>query len=186
MNTKLSEADSEGKGPDLGSNTLRQHRHVLPSLQRLLRFLDLLNLEVVAEHIVGVDISITCKLSCISPDGDYSLRQGQLVRLQQQLQVQIGADMFASRWSRQHPRPLGRNASSSLGADSILVPRAGADSNPGRLGLERVLVPWSNFSMPLLHPPLPLLPRILQRVLQEKMQAIIVASHWLRAPCSDG
>jgi hypothetical protein len=140
---------------------------LLPSLQRLLRFLDRSNLEVVAEHIAGVDNGIADKLSRISPGGDYSLRQGQLDRLQQQLGVQIGADLFASGWSRQHHRYFS------------------PEKDRNALGRNAFLVPWSNFSMPLLHPPLPLLPRVLQRLLQEKIQAIIVAPHWLRAPWSE-
>jgi hypothetical protein len=83
------------------------------------------------------------------------------------LKVQIGADLFASGWNKQHHLYFS------------------TEKDRNALGRNAFLVPWHNFNIPLLHPPLPLLPRVLQRLLQERMQAVIVAPHWLRAPWSE-
>jgi hypothetical protein len=35
-------------------------------------------------------------------------------------------------------------------------------------------VRWSSFSVPLIHPPIPLIPRVLQRLQQERMRAVLL------------
>jgi hypothetical protein len=135
---------------------------LLPGTLRLLRFLDRSKLEVVAEHVAGIDNSTADKLSRISPGGDYTLKNEYLERLQQEWGVKIGADLFASSWNKKHPLYF------SLEKDR------------NALGRNAFLARWHVFPLPLLHPPLPLLPRVRQRLQQEQMQAIVIAPHWSR------
>jgi ribonuclease HI len=143
-------------------NRLNACDSLLPSLLRLLHFLDHSGLEIVAEHVAGTDNTVADKLSRISPGGDYSVTDERLDQLLQDWGVRIGADLFAAGWNAKHSlffsperdrRALGRNA---------------------------FLARWADFPLPLIHPPLPLLPRVLQRLLQEKMMAIIIAPDWRR------
>jgi hypothetical protein len=139
---------------------------LVPALSSLLRFAERANLHLTAEHISGVNTSIADRLSRISPGGDYALRPEVLQQLLRSWGVQIGADLFAAGWNAQHPRHFSTSS----------------DSNA--LGRNAFNVRWNQFTLPLLHPPLPLLPKVLRRLEQEKMTAILIAPLWSRQPWS--
>jgi ribonuclease HI len=140
---------------------------LLPSLLSLLRFLERSEIQVVAEHVAGVDNSIADKLSRISPGGDYSLKQEHLEKLLQRWGLQIDADLFAKGWNAKH------HLFFSPEKDRLAQ------------GRNAFLVPWRSFRLSLLHPPLPLLPRVLQRLWAEKMAAILITPDWTRQPWSE-
>jgi hypothetical protein len=137
-----------------------------PALTSLLRFADQANLHLTAEHVRGVDNGKADRLSRISPGGDYALKAEVLQRLLLTWEVQIGADLFAASWSAKHPHYFS------------------TASDRNSLGRNAFLVRWNQFSLPLLHPPLPLMPKVLRRLQQEKMTAILIAPLWQRQPWS--
>jgi hypothetical protein len=52
------------------------------------------------------------------------------------------------------------------------------------IGCSAFNIPWKQFSLPLLHPPLSILPRVLRRIRQEGIAAIVIAPAWQRQPWS--
>jgi ribonuclease HI len=140
---------------------------LVPALSSLLRFAERANLHLTAEHISGVNNSIADRLSRISPGGDYALRPQVLQQLLRSWGVQIGADLFAAGWNAQHPCYFSTS------------------SDRNALGRNAFNVRWNQFTLPLLHPPLPLLPKVLRRLEQEKMTAILIAPLWSRQPWSE-
>jgi hypothetical protein len=137
----------------------------LPLLQ-LLRYLEKYHLHMTAQHIPGVDNSKADRLSRLSPGGDYSLRPEVLMQLQQEWGVQITADLFASGWNAKHARywtiSHDRNAS----------------------GNNAFSTPWKPLGLPLLHPPVPLIVRTLQRLRFERMRALLILPFWQQQPWS--
>jgi hypothetical protein len=113
---------------------------LMPALSSLLRFAERANLHLTAEHISGVHNQKADRLSRISPGGDYSLKAEVLQRLLQSWEVQIGADLFAAGWNAKH----------------ALYCSTASDRNA--VGRNAFLLRWNQFTLPLLHPPLPLLP----------------------------
>jgi ribonuclease HI len=137
-----------------------------PLIHRLLRFADRHQIELTAEHIPGTQNIIPDRLSRISPQGDYALKQTILQQLLEQWQVQIDADLFAAPWSAKHPRYC-----------SLIKDR-------GAMGRNAFHMNWAEFKLPLLHPPICLIPKVLKRLQQEKMQAILVIPAWDSQPWS--
>jgi hypothetical protein len=135
-----------------------------PNLRRPLRLL--LNLATKhhlflrARHIPGLANAHADTLSRLSPGGDYRLDPAVLQAALRRLRLSISADLFAARWNRQHRRYF-----------SLLPDRHAA-------GCDAFAVRWRDFSLPLLHPPIPLLPRVLRRVMQERMRAVLIVPAW--------
>ena len=140
---------------------------LLPTLVSLLSYADRVGVELTAEHVAGVDNAKADRLSRISPGGDYALHADQLQRIQQQWEVQIDADLFAAGWNRKHAVFFSlRRDRQARGRDAFLIR-------------------WNQFDLPLLHPPLPLIPKVLHRLQQEKMKAILIAPLWTRQAWSN-
>jgi hypothetical protein len=135
---------------------------LLPALSRLLRFADSTGLQMTAEHVSGLDKITADRLSRISPGGDYALRMECLQHLQTVWKVQIDADLFAAGWNAKHPRYF------SFGRDRLA------------LGRDAFLTDCSVFRLPLLHPPIPLIPKVLRRLQQTGTSAVLIAPLWMR------
>jgi hypothetical protein len=139
---------------------------LLPPLLHLLRFADRVGIELTAEHVRGVDNTIADRLSRISPGGDYALKMEVLEAHLREWGLQIDADLFAAGWNAKH------RTYCSLKPDSKAFAR------------DAFLINWSQFRLPLLHPPIPLIPKVLQRLESEKMTAVLVLPNWSTQPWS--
>jgi ribonuclease HI len=70
---------------------------LLPPLASLLRFAERAQIEMVAEHVPGVQNETA------SPGGDYSLNLSVLQQLLMEWRLQIDVDLFAEYWNAKHP-----------------------------------------------------------------------------------
>jgi hypothetical protein len=135
-------------------------------LLRLLRYLEKYRLHLTAQHIPGINNSKADRLSRLSPGGDYGLRPEILKQLQLEWGVRITADLFASEWNAKHERfwtlSYKRNAS----------------------GKDAFSTPWKPLGLPLLHPPVPLIVKTLQRLRLERMPALLILPFWQQQPWS--
>jgi hypothetical protein len=100
------------------------------------------------------------RLSRFSAAGDYAINRLALRGALSRLGAVIGADLFATRRNAQHPIYC------TMSPD----PRAVAQ--------DAFSIRWNSFSLPLLHPPIPLIPRVLQRLQQERMRAVLIVPLW--------
>jgi hypothetical protein len=131
-----------------------------PQLVSLLRFAGRNGIFLRAEHIPGVDNGKADALSRISAAGDYGLRPGVLQQLQREWGVEIDADLFASGWNTQSPTYC------SLRRDRNALTR-----NAWTLA-------WNQFRLPLIHPPISQISKVLARLRLEKMRALLVLPDW--------
>jgi hypothetical protein len=79
---------------------------------------------------------------------------------------QIDVDLFAAGWNTHHET------------------YCSTTKERNAIGGNAFNIPWKQFSLPLLHPPLPILPRVLHRLKREKMTALVIAPAWKRQPWS--
>jgi hypothetical protein len=84
-------------------NRQRACESLRPTLVRLLRFAEIHNLHLVAEHVPGVNNNAADALSRISVTGNYCLRREVLQCLLRKWQIQIDVDLFAAGWNAQCP-----------------------------------------------------------------------------------
>jgi hypothetical protein len=80
---------------------------------------------------------------------------------------QIDADPFAAGWNTHHST------------------YCSTTKDRNAIGCNAFNIPWKQFSLPLLHPPLPILPRVLRRVRQEGIAAVVITPAWQRQPWSE-
>jgi hypothetical protein len=136
------------------------------TLLRLLRTANRYCVQLTAVHVPGKDNVIADKLSRLSPSGDYGLKDEVLEQLQQEWGMRITADLFASGWNRKHETYW------SLQRDR------------NAQGRNAFATQWRTLGLPLLHPPVPLIMKTLNRVRQERMIAMMVLPHWPNQPWS--
>jgi ribonuclease HI len=141
---------------------------LLQPLHSLLSYADRIGVQLRAQHVPGIDNGHADALSRISPSGDYSLSPEVLERLQQEWKVQIDADLFASASNKKHQTYC------TLKRDRNAIAR------------DAFTIRWSQFRLPLLHPPIPLLPRVLTRLRAERMRAVLIAPAWGHQVWSNG
>jgi hypothetical protein len=115
-----------------------------------------------AKHAPGLENRKADCLNRISAGGDYGLTEQATSKILSTWQVQIGADLFAEGWNRKH------NQYCLLAKDR------------NALGRDAFTIQWSTFALPLLHSPIPLIPKALKRLQQEHMKAIMIVSRWSR------
>jgi hypothetical protein len=139
---------------------------LIPALSSLRRFADRVGLQLTAEHVPGVDNVWADRLSQISPAGDYALKPQVLQQVLCSWGKQFDADLFAAGWNTRHEI----YCSTTKDRDAI----GGNDFN----------ITWKRFYRPLLHSPLPILPRVLHRLKREEMSAVVIAPAWRRQPWS--
>jgi hypothetical protein len=129
-------------------------------LQHLLDFVRQNRIFLRARHIPGVANDAAHRLSRLSASGDFGIRRLALFGALAKLNLVITADLFASAKNRHHQTYLS------------MVP------DPRAFAQDAFSVPWRNFALPLIHPPTPLIPRVLVRLQQEKMIAVLIVPMW--------
>jgi hypothetical protein len=134
-------------------------RNLYPSLRQLLNLCRGLDIRLSVEHVAGVKNVTADSLSRLSRSGDYMLKQGMLTQICSTLGVQPQIDLFATATNTQLPRYV-----SLLQADRTI-------------GQDAMMIPW-NKGLPLIHPPIPLIGRCLQKILEENVPAVMVIPHW--------
>jgi hypothetical protein len=105
-------------------------------------------------------VYLRARLSRLSASGDYGVKRLVLFGALAKLGLVITADLFASAGSKHHQTYLS------------MVP------DPRALAQDAFSVPRRDFALPLIHPPTPLIPRVLVRLQQEKMIAVLIVPLW--------
>jgi hypothetical protein len=134
-------------------------RNLYPSLRQLLNLCRGLDIFLSVEHVPGVRNGTADSLSRLSRSGDYKLKQGMMTHICSTLGVHPKVDWFATAGNKQLP---------------LYVSPEGRD---GTIVRDAMTIPWNN-GLPFLHPPIPLIGRCLQKVLQEGVPAVMVIPHW--------
>jgi ribonuclease HI len=129
-------------------------------LQLLLDFVRRQHIYLRARHIPGVANEAADRLSRFSASGDYMIDRSVLAQALARLRLVITADLFATAKNKQHPTYL-----------SMLPDRRA-------VAQDAFSVPWRDFGLPLIHPPIPLIPRVLVRLQQERMRAVVIVPLW--------
>jgi hypothetical protein len=129
-------------------------------LQRLLNFARHHHLQLRARHVPGLANDAADRLSRLSAAGDYRINRRLIHATLQRLGISISVDLFASSSNTIHPVFF------SFKRDARAA------------GQDAFATPWHRFRFPFIHPPLPLIPRVLRRLQLEKMQAVLIVPLW--------
>jgi hypothetical protein len=113
-----------------------------------------------ADHIPGVINDFTDGLSRLETSGDYTLKKGILERALKELKIKPDVDLFASN----------QNAKT----DIFCSLKQG--SKRGRLG-NAFDIEWKGMT-PLIHPPIPLLAKALEKFMREGETGILIVPDW--------
>jgi hypothetical protein len=146
-------------------NRCASARSLVMPMRRLMSALEGMMLTVKAVHIRGVDNSKADSLSRLSRAGDYSLKMEVYLFLLRSLDVQISCDLFASKTNRKHRQYCTLSLTDS-----------------GAMARDAFTIPWNSLTLPLVHPPIPLLLRTLKKIRTEEIRAVVVAPVWLGQP----
>jgi ribonuclease HI len=117
---------------------------------------------IVARYVRGVNNADADSLSRLSRAGDYSLSEGTLQKIISELKTTIDCDLFANSRNKQHHRYV---------TLSLKDKRA--------LARDAFSIQWKHLGVPLVHPPIPLIQRCLNKIRDEKIVAIVVTPLWL-------
>jgi hypothetical protein len=126
-----------------------------------------LDIRIVARHIPGSENVLTDALSRIEATGDYELRRDVYNHAVRTLQVSPTVDLFAASHNHKCQRFWAWKDQQARGAE-------GVDAFSLRS--------WSEQGLPYLFPPIQLLGEVLQRVTEERMQAVVVLPKWTSQP----
>jgi ribonuclease HI len=119
------------------------------------------NIRLTVSHVPGIQNDLTDALSRMDSAGDYELKEEIYRRAMQQLQFSPSIDLFASVNNKKCsrfmalPGPLGRGAQ----------------------GHDALLYSWEKES-PYVFPPIQMMPRVLQKLRQERLTAAVVLPEW--------
>jgi hypothetical protein len=132
--------------------------------KRVKKFMDWLKhkrIRIDCEHIPGEENVKADSLSRLIKSGDYSLRRGVLAEAERRLEVQANVDLFAYSMNKQKPLyctpKRDRNA---LARDAMSLRN------------------WSELGVCLVHPPIPMIVRSLEKIRQDRAMAIVIAPNW--------
>ncbi|KAA6373592.1 MAG: hypothetical protein EZS28_030882, partial [Streblomastix strix] len=117
-----------------------------------------------ARHVPGKENTVADSLSRLETSGDYMINPEILAEALDQLQVRPSIDVFANRRNRQCKRFC------SLIADPWAVKQDGLS------------LAW-NKEVPLIHPPIPLIQRSLNKISNEGCLAVFIHPRWTAQPC---
>jgi ribonuclease HI len=134
---------------------------LVPPMRNLLNELARMNRTLKAIYIKGTNNVEADSLSRLARSGDYALKKGLLQFIQESLEIHIDCDLFANLRNKQHHK----YATLSLNDGRAMVRDA-------------MTIPWSNLGVPLVHPPIPLIQRCLNKIREEKIVAVVVAPFW--------
>jgi hypothetical protein len=119
------------------------------------------NILLQAIHVKGVMNTQADSLSRLSRSGDYSLQQGVLRSLQRNLEVVVSCDLFANFRNKQAKRYV----SLSL-------------NDRGAMARDAFTISWKGLGLPLIHPPIPLIQRCVNKVKEEGVVAVMITPAW--------
>jgi hypothetical protein len=133
---------------------------LIKPLRSLLNFVRRAGMQIEARHIRGVNNTKADKLSRLIPAADYAIRKEVLKRALRKVQFRINADLFASK----------ENTKSRTFCTLGYSERAYAR--------DAMTISWRRFK-PLLHPPIPMITRVLRKVEEENIEAALIAPMWV-------
>jgi hypothetical protein len=128
--------------------------------------LEELDCRIHVRHIPGVDNSLTDSLSRLEKTGDYSLRHDVFQHAVRTLQVVPTIDLFAAAHNAKCGKFVALPGTLATGA-----------MMEDAFGLET----WK-LGIPYVFPPVQLIGRVLQRLIQEQVEALIVVPQWPSQP----
>jgi hypothetical protein len=141
-------------------NRRRACMSLLAPLRSLLNYIRFWNIQIIARHVPGIKNGKADKLSRISPGGDYEIKKNVLMAALKRADFKVDVDLFASK----------RNAKCGVFCSLGQTTRA--------LACDAMTFPWTGMH-PLLHPPIPMLLRVLRKAEQEEIEAAVVAPLWV-------
>jgi hypothetical protein len=121
------------------------------------------DIRVTPVHIPGIENTLADSLSRLDRSGDYELRTEFFRKGTQDLSVHPTVDCFATSANRKCPR--------------FFAPTPNALS-VGAAAIDGLRQPWSKEALPYLHPPISLIPQVLQKIRKEKCTAVMVVPFW--------
>ena len=139
-----------------GASLLRMTRAIFSILTKA-------DIRIRAKHIPGIENTLTDSLSRLDYAGDYELKQEVFLLAIHSLKVTPTVDCFATRWNHKLPR--------------FFAP----DHDQSAQGAERIdglQQSWASEDLPYLHPPISLIPRVLQKMRSEPTNALLVTPYW--------
>jgi hypothetical protein len=139
------------------------HLHMTRAIFSILQRLDI-RLHVC--HIPGVENVLTDALSRMDRTGDYELRADVYLHAIQTLQVRPTLDLFASAHNHKCPRFVSWPGPAAAGAEA-------QDAF--------TLRSW-NIGLPSIIPPVQIIDRVLQRIVEERVTAVVVIPKWTGRP----
>ena len=121
------------------------------------------DIRIQAAHIPGINNIVTDSLSRLDLAGDYELQQAIFASATASLHLSPSVDCFATALNHKCPRFFAPSPDQlSLGAAAI----------------DGLAQPWASERLPYLHPPIALIPRVLQKILSEKVTVVMVIPFW--------
>jgi hypothetical protein len=121
-------------------------------------------------HISGVENTKADSLSRLSKSGDYSLRPGVLAKAEKLLGMNAEIDLFAHAGNAQKKRYCTtKHDRDALQLQEVQVRSAFHIRS------------WNDFGVVLAHPPIPLIPRTIAKIREDKATAILIAPMWAGA-----
>jgi hypothetical protein len=128
-------------------------------MENIFIFTEQNQIKIKAFHLRGIDNSTVDALSRLSRAGDYSIKKEILDNTMKQLKVELTIDAFSNRKNKRTKRFI------TINNDKLAE---------GRDGLQ---YPWTGETV-LAHPPIPLIGRVLQKILKEKTTVVLIAPWW--------
>jgi hypothetical protein len=140
-------------------NKFRAARTLIAPLKEIMNFVWERKIHLQAEHIPGIENVTADKLSRMERSGDYELNQEVLDSALQEMGEKIDIDLFANTRNKKCQRYV------------TVSRRAGAAAR------DAFSMEWKPFC-PLIHPPIPLILRCLQKIQQEGGKGIVILPAW--------
>jgi hypothetical protein len=121
------------------------------------------DIRVKAVHIPGISNTLADGLSRLDLAGDYELTMEAYTRGIRALGVTPTVDCFATSANRKCPR--------------FFAPSFNANAT-GAAAINGLDQPWSSEVLPYCHPPIALIPRVLQKIKDENCAVVMVLPYW--------
>jgi hypothetical protein len=138
---------------------------LLPLTRAIFRILQRLDIRFHVSHIPGKENETVDSLSRMEITGDYALRQEIFGRAIRTLRVLPTIDLFAHALNHKLPRFVAMSGVLSVGA----------------VATDAFAFSWRN-EIPYAFPPVQLVGRVLQRIQEEQMSAVVVVPKWPSQP----
>jgi hypothetical protein len=139
---------------------------LLHQTRAIFSLLEQLDIRIHVTHIPGIENTLTDALSRMDRTGDYALRDDVYEHAVRTLQISPTIDLFAASHNNKCPKFVawpGPLATGATAQDAFS------------------LATWKT-GLPYIFPPVQILDRVLQRITDEKMAAVIVVPQWTSQP----